>query len=260
MIAIALGMLLAAAEAAPAPIRVGMETRQPPWTFVPGQDVSGEDFRKAPVLTPAIEKKLVGIDIDVARALERRLGAPFRIVPSVWWDLEQNLLDGRFDLILSSWNVSPRTPPGIAASEPYWEWGLLLAARAGDTGIGSFADLEGKRVGHYRDPAVERSLLALSHGSSTLVPSDSPDDLFQKLAAKALDAVVFDSPYVRWRAAGDKSIRVVGEPLNRLGYQAGVRREDAALLQRVQDAIKAMKADGELERLRRKWESPEAPR
>ncbi len=260
MFALLLAALLAGPAALPSPIRVGMETRQPPWTFVPGQDVSGEDFRKPPSLTPAIEKKLVGIDIDVARALERRLGTPIKIVPSVWWDLEQNLLDGRFDLILSSWTASPRTPSGVVASEPYWEWGLQLAVRADDEGIGSFADLDGKKVGHYRDPAVERSLLALSRGQSAMLASDSPDDLFLKLAAKSIDAVVFDSPYVRWRAAVDRTIRMVGEPLNRLGYQVGLRRNDAALLQRVQDALKAMRADGELDRLRRKWESAEAPR
>jgi ABC-type amino acid transport substrate-binding protein len=53
---------------------------------------------------------------------------------------------------------------------------------------------------------------------------------------------------------------VVGEPLNKLGYHVGVRREDAALLARVQAAVKALVDSGEIEKIRKRWEASDAPR
>jgi polar amino acid transport system substrate-binding protein len=78
--------------------------------------------------------------------------------------------------------------------------------------------------------------------------------LFNDLGAGGLDAVVFDSVYVRWRVMRDGAFRVVGEPLNRLAYHVGVRREDAALLSRVNSAIRDLRASAEMAQIRRHWE------
>lgn len=235
-------------------LRVGMETRTPPWSFIPDVDYSKEDFTQAPAVTLAQLKRLKGIDVDVAHALGRQLGATIRIVPYVWFDLEDGLLAKRFDLILNAWTPSPKTPPTILASAPYYEWGLLIAARAGDGAIRSFEDLRGRKVGHYRDPAVERSLLAFERVE--LFARDAPEVLFEELRARVLDAVVFDSPYVRWRVARDGAFRVVGEPLNKLGYHVGVRHADETLFKRVQAAVKELVASGALAEIRTRWERP----
>lgn len=252
-------LLLAAlaSESAGEELRVGMETRTPPWSFLPDVDYSKEDFTQAPAVTLGQLKRLKGIDVDVAQALGRQLGATIRIVPFVWFDLEDGLLTKRFDLILNAWTPSPKTPRTILASAPYYEWGLLIAARAGDGKIQSFRDLRGRKVGHYRDPAVERSLLAFEQVE--LFARDAPEVLFEELQAGVLDAVVFDSPYVRWRVAQDASFRVVGEPLNKLGYHVGVRQSDEALFKRVQAAVKELAASGELAEIRKRWERPSLP-
>ena len=77
--------------------------------------------------------------------------------------------------------------------------------------------------------------------------------MFGDLAAKVVDAVVFDSPYVLWRVAIDGSLRVVGEPLNRLGYHVGVRTADVELLRQVQAAVDDLVSSGEARRIQEKW-------
>jgi polar amino acid transport system substrate-binding protein len=250
-----LALALLQPAAAPTPLRVGTETRQPPWAYFPGASTAGVDLRKnPPALTPATEKALVGLDMDIMKALARRLGRPLQVVPWSWWDLENGLVAGRFDVILSSWTPSPRTPATIWASPPYATWGLLVATRAGETSIQSFADLTGKRVAHYSDPAVARSLQAMGRG--TFLPFDDPDHMFALMKDGKLDAVIFDSPYVRWKVARDPGFRVVGEPLNRLGYHVGVRRDDAALAEAVQKALAEMQAAGELDAIMKEWAGP----
>ena len=58
-------------------------------------------------------------------------------------------------------------------------------------------------------------------GNARFEARDDPGELFEELRSGALDAVVFDSLYFRWRVANDRGFRVAGEPLNRLGYHVG---------------------------------------
>jgi polar amino acid transport system substrate-binding protein len=234
-------------------LRVGMDTRSPPWSFVPGLDYSQEDPEKDPRVSEAQLRKVTGIDVDSAQALGRHLGLAVRVVPVAWFDLENALLSKRIDAILNAWTPGRLTPATIAASEPYYEWGLLLATRADDPTIKSYSDLSHATVGHFRSQVVERTLRSIR--ARRLQVYDVQEALFADLAARKIDAILYDSPYVRWRASRDTAFRTVGEPLNRLGYHVGLRREDAALLTRVQAAIRQMAESGEKERIREKWET-----
>jgi amino acid transporter len=235
-------------------VRVGMDTRSRPWAYVPGLDYSKEDWLKAPVLQPAQIRQLEGVDIDLMNALARHMKATFVVVPHAWAAIEEGLLARRFDVILNAWAPSDLTPKGIVASPAYNEWGLLLAVRADQAGIQSYRDLAGKRVGHFKDRSVSRGVQSLA--TSILVGVEDSDELFDKLAAGALDAAVEDSTYVRWRVARDPRFRVVGDRLNRYGYHLGLRREDKALFARVEAAIRALAASGEVEKIRARWEKP----
>lgn len=65
---------------------------------------------------------------------------------------------------------------------------------------------------------------------------------------------LYDSMYVRWRVRQGAPLRIVGEPLNRLGYHAGVLRSRGDLLARANAAIKELLASGEIARIRLRWE------
>lgn len=243
--------------AAPAgEMRVGMDTRSRPWVFVPGLDYSGEDFSKPPRISAAQIGQLAGLEIDILSALANRLGVAARIVPVAWEGIEQGLVEGRYDVIMNAWVPSSRTSKEIAVSASYYDWGLLVVVRSSDP-LRSFAELAGKTVGHFGDPSVERSALSLRAGR--LVPFEDSDRLFEALGSGKVDAVVEDSSYARWRLARDRGFRVVGEPLNRLGYHFGVRRSDADLLKRLDAAIKELRASPELGRIRQRWESADSP-
>jgi ABC-type amino acid transport substrate-binding protein len=223
-------------------LRVGIDTRTPPWAFVPGLDFSKEDQFAAPKVTDAQLATAQGFEVELVQALAHRLGMKARLVPASWYRLEQGLKNAQFDVILSSWTPNPKTPPDVAASISYCDWGLVLTVRAGETRIHSPADLEGRRVGHMRDPAVSSALREMGGGS--FIQEEDADKLFAELKAGALDAVLFDSFYARWKISQDPAFRIVGEPLNRLGYHVGVLKSDARLLERVDAAIRGLLASG----------------
>lgn len=241
-------------RAAPEVVRFGMDTRTPPWVVLPGYDYSREDMQSAPRSSAAQLARAEGFEIELLRALEKRLGIAARIVPASWFRLEEELLAHRFDVILSSWTPSPSTPDTILASISYCYWGLVIVVRADESRVRSAADLVGLRVAHLRDPAVQAALRAM--GGGKFLEFDDPVAALDALKAGTYDAVIYDSFLVRWRLKQDRSLRLVGEPLNRLGYHAGVRRGDALLLKRIDAAFNELGQSGELERLRLRWEGP----
>jgi ABC-type amino acid transport substrate-binding protein len=239
-------------------LHVGLESGNPPWSYNPERLVpfDKDPAQVLPAQPPTAEQlqSLRGIDVDVARALASRMGQGVEFVQAGWYDLEKLLVAGKFDVILSAWTPSRTTPREIVASDPYYSWGLQLATRATDQKIRSYADLSGLPLGHIEDPAVQQTLGSLS--SASLKGYQSETQLFHDLRAGVLAAVVADSPYVRWRVANDTGFRVVGEPLNKLGYHVGVRAADKELFARVQAAVKSFVASPEAGEIRKRWESP----
>jgi polar amino acid transport system permease protein/polar amino acid transport system substrate-binding protein len=235
-----------------APLKIGLDPRSAPWAFVPGADYSSVDFRTEPSLSRAEVDKVTGLDVDVSRALARELGRRPVFVPVGYYRLEQALLRGEIDLVVNAWNRTRETPASIRESEPYCFWGLLVAARADDARLKSAADLRGKRVGHFESKLVNQTLHSL--GAAELKTYDNETMLFADLKAGAIDAVVYDSPAVRWRARNDRAIHAVGEPLNKLGYHVAVRAGDEALFARVQGAVRALTRSGALAAIQSRWE------
>jgi glutamine transport system substrate-binding protein len=236
---LALASLTPPLDAADAPLKVGMDPRSAPWAFVPGADNSGVDFRSKPSLSRADLARLEGIDVDVSRALAEEMDRPVTIVPVAYHSLEQALLDGEIDLIVNAFNRTRETAASI---------------RASDARFKQHIDLRGRRVGHFESQLVNRTLYSL--GAGELKAYDNEDRLFEDLKAGEIDAVVYDSPAVRWRAKNDDALKVVGDPLNKLGYHVGVRAADAELFQGVQDAIRALTDAGTLAAIQSRWEQP----
>ena len=248
---LACGLALRPVAADDKTLRVGMDTRSPPWSFVEGLDFSQEDQASDPSISAAQLAKVQGFDVDVARLVAKRLGTKLEIVPVAWGGLENGLVAGRFDAIIDAWTKTARTPAAIAATSPYARWGLVVVARAEDMRIQSVQGLGGMRVGHYNDPAVLRSLSALGHG--TFRAFDDPGSLFDALKQKRLDAAIFDSPYVDWWLSRNLGFRVVGEPLNRLGYHIGVRKADAELARKLETIAEALEGAPEMAEIRKRW-------
>jgi ABC-type amino acid transport substrate-binding protein len=251
----AFGVILLGSASAEGPaLRVGISSDNPPWSFVPERlpALLGGQSNLPPV-TAGQFKTLTGLDVDVAHALARRMGTSAVLVPASWVNLEKELLAGKFDVILSSWTPSRKTPAEVVASDPYYAWGLVITVRNGSR-VRSLADLPSAgTVGHYADPSVEQTLRSL--GSVHAKSYNSEGALFKDLREGAIDAVVHDSTFARWRVNAEPTLRIVGEPLNRLGYHVGVRRQDKELAAKVLLAVKALAASPEMAKIKATWEA-----
>ena len=77
------------------------------------------------------KNELVGFDIDFAEALAKELGVKVKFVPSAWDGIIPGLDAKRFDMILSSMNVTDERKKKVDFVE-YFGVGQILAVKTGN--------------------------------------------------------------------------------------------------------------------------------
>jgi polar amino acid transport system substrate-binding protein len=195
--------------------------------------------------------ELVGLDIDLANALAKRLNVKIIWSETPFAELIPSLQTKRADLIISG--ISDRGSRREAADFiDYLTTGPQFFVLA-DNAAKSAVDLCGKKVGTTRSTSfpVEIEKWSKQNCESSgkpamqYVPGENSIDVRNQLKQGRIDAAVQGSetlPYAQQQEAG--KYRVVGEPFA-TGYQGIMfRKDDAALREVVTEHLAAMIADG----------------
>ena len=195
--------------------------------------------------------ELVGLDIDLANELAKRLGVKIVWSETPFAELIPSLQTRRADFIISG--ISDRSSRREAADfVDYLATGpqfFVLAESAAKSAV----DLCGMKVGTTRSTSfpvdIEKWSKQNCEGGGKpavqYVPGENSIDVRNQLKQGRIDAAVQGSetlPYAQAQEAG--KYRVVGEPLS-TGYQGVMfRKDDAALREVVTQHLAAMIADG----------------
>ena len=198
-----------------------------------------------------VTNELVGLDIDLANELAKRLGVKIVWSETPFAELIPSLQTRRADFIISG--ISDRSSRREAADfVDYLATGpqfFVLAESAAKSAV----DLCGMKVGTTRSTSfpvdIEKWSKQNCEGGGKpavqYVPGENSIDVRNQLKQGRIDAAVQGSetlPYAQAQEAG--KYRVVGEPLS-TGYQGVMfRKDDAALREVVTQHLAAMIADG----------------
>src|SRR6266702_6837961 len=195
--------------------------------------------------------ELVGLDIDLANELAKRLGVKIVWSETPFAELIPSLQTKRADFILSG--ISDRSSRREAADFiDYLATGPQFFVLT-ENETKSAVDLCGKKVGTTRSTSFPAEIEKWSkqnceaNGKPAVqyVPGENSIDVRNQLKQGRIDAAVQGSetlPYAQSQEAG--KYRVVGEPFS-TGYQGIMfRKDDAAFREVVTQHLAAMVADG----------------
>jgi PAS domain S-box-containing protein len=197
-----------------------------------------------------------GIKIDLAREMSAVLGRAIRIELTDWETARARVLSGHADAILTMSPTAERLPL-YDFTEPTMthEWGLFV--RRGEGHIWDVADLEGRTVG-VTAASLPRPFLE-ARTTARLVTIDSLDEGFARVAEGTLDAIAADlwvGAYTIERR-GLRNIVRTGPPFATSTSAFAVRKGNDALLADLNRAIRAVKANGTLDRILVRWRPKE---
>ncbi|MBI2616198.1 MAG: ABC transporter permease subunit [Gemmatimonadetes bacterium] len=205
---------------------------------------------------PADPTAVRGFDVDIATALARGLSREARFVQVAWASIDASVERGDFDIGLSGVEDAPARRARHAVTIPYFEFREVLAVRPADAQrYRRLDDLRGRRVATLGATLAYQVLLDAEHRLG-VIPVSYDDDVhpYTDLAAARVDAVLLDHVIAQRAVRRLGRLVIQPEPVATGRYVGVLARRDTALRDSIDLVLRAMMADGTLERILRRWE------
>jgi polar amino acid transport system substrate-binding protein len=201
------------------------------------------------------EGTLVGLDVDLGRQIAARLDVEAHFVTTGYDALYDALTVGRADVIISALYPDPNRMQAFVFSRSYFNAGeVLLVPEA--SAIAAADDLPGERVAlvfgteaHVEALRWEKSL----HPSPVLLIEDSPEAVVALLTEGQADAAIVDRVTAHIALARTAGLRVLLPSITDEPYTIAARKEDADLIEAIDEIIEALQTGGELDALVGQW-------
>lgn len=217
-------------------VRVGTEGAYAPWNFV---DDSGN---------------LAGLDVDVLKELCTRAGLECTFVQTAWDTIIPNLNAGNYDVIAAGMSITDERREAINFTKDYSPPESSAFMLQSGTNV-DFDAMKGLRL------ATQGGTIQASYAQqhfadgNTLLTFDTADGALADLSAGNVDVVFADHSYIVETVAGSGGALKTEGPRIPIGegVGAGVRKADTELLEKLDTALAAAKADGTIDALILKW-------
>ena len=201
-----------------------------------------------------------GFEMELAQEACQRIKAECEFVALKWDQLIPGLLDKKFDIIMSSMEVTRERRQRMGLSRRYYLSPGAFIAPKGAPYDGPPSLLRNKRIGIVRDSMHADWADKSFRRSAQLKRYDSTAAALQGLASEEVDAVFGDKAQLwLWSQKPEgKCCELVGQDIKDtqtlgVGVAAGLRKEDAKLREALNKAFGEMVADGTYKKINDKY-------
>lgn len=201
-----------------------------------------------------------GFEMDLAQEACERMKAECDFVVVKWDDLIPQLLDKKFDIVMSSLEVTSERRRRLGMSRRYYLSPGAFVAAKGAPFDGPPSLLRNKRIGVQKNSShadwIEKSL----RRSAQIKRYATVADELKALADQEVDAVFGDKAQLwLWSQKPEgQCCEVMGQDVKDtqtlgIGVAAGLRREDVKLREALNKAFAEMMSDGTYKKLNEKY-------
>lgn len=204
--------------------------------------------------------KLIGYDVEMAKAAFEKMGLKPKFQVIDWSMKETELNTGHIDAIWNGYTMTPERAKHAAFTKPYHEDNQVLLTKA-NSGINTPQDMHGKQLGvqsgsvgfddFNQNPKVLKQYLGTKP-----VQYDTFDKAINDVKVGRINAVLIDGDYAKYYLAHNHS----NEPMKLVktnfppDYDAvGLRKQDKTLREKLNKAIGNLHRDGTEARLSKKY-------
>jgi glutamate transport system substrate-binding protein len=199
-----------------------------------------------------------GFDVEISKAIVKELGIPADKIEWVETSSkvrEDKIVNGDVDFIAATYTINDKRKERVAFAGPYYEAGQNIMVRKDDTSItgpDSFKDGTKKVCSVTGSTPAETIKKSVKDVGSQLVLFDTYDKCRDALKSKQVDAVTTDNVILAGYIDKDKaSLQMAGENFTKEPYGIGVKKEDKAFRDFINDLLEKMFSDG---RWKKAWD------
>lgn len=195
--------------------------------------------------------EITGFDMDLVHEIGKIVDADIKIVDMAFDGLLPALQMKKVDLVIAGMTANEERMKTVSFTQPYYTASQVIIVKEGDSSIKSFADLKGKKVGvmlgFTGDMVVsEIDGVKIERFNATYAG-------IMALQAGKVEAIVLDSEPAKNYVAQNKGLVLADADAEQEEYAIAVRKNDKALLEKVEKALSEIKENGTYDKLIQKY-------
>lgn len=205
--------------------------------------------------------KLVGYDVDLARAVFKLYGIKVSFQSIDWSMNATELNNGTIDLIWNGYSKTPQREKKVAFSDTYLQNDQTLVSLRKNH-INSFADMQGKTLGAQagssgaQDISQYPKMLKNRIKGNSPVLYDSFTNAFIDLNANRIQGMIIDSTYAGYyinHESNPKDYKITNGPFPKEQFGVGMRKTDTTMRNKINRGLKILAKNGTLAKINHKW-------
>ncbi|MGT2667530.1 ABC transporter substrate-binding protein/permease [Streptococcus rifensis] len=236
-------------------------TLLPLYTMLTGHTVQAEtidivfDSTYAPFEFQDTDGTYKGIDVAIIEEVAKRSGwTTNNTYPG--FDAAVNAVQsGQADAIMAGMTITEARQKVFTFSDSYFDTSIVIASTGNKT-VPSYEDLKGKTVG-VKNGTVSQTFLEENKEKYgyTIKPFDTGTEMYNSLAAGAVDAAMDDTPVIQYAIKQGQDLAINMEPENIGSFGFAVKKDGPYeyLVDDFNKALKEMKADGTYDAIIAEW-------
>lgn len=213
------------------------------------------DATYPPMESEGPDGKPVGFDIDFANEVAKRLGVKAEFVVMNWDGILAGLNSKRYDVIISSMNITDDRKKQVNFVE-YVKMSQLFITKAGMK-IAKESDLAGKVIAVQADTTsfefaegVKKKGVAIKEIKAFKLATDA----FAAVKAGQAEVIVVDEPVGKYYAKQDsKTFEMSGRAMAPEPVGIAIRKTEVDLHTEINKVVEKMKADGTMKKISETW-------
>ena len=206
--------------------------------------------------------KLVGYDVDLARAVFKQYGIKVDFQPIDWSMKETELRNGTIDLLWNGYSVTPERAKKVAFSRSYLQNQQVLVTKK-SYGVKTFADMKGKTLGVQNGSTGQNELNAQPKLLKDFIKGKTPvlydtfPNAFIDLNVNRIQGLLMDKVYAEYyirHQKNRKDFKVIVNPNFEVDdFAVGLRKGDKTLKKKIDQGLGRLQKSGQLEKINDKW-------
>lgn len=226
-----------------------------------GRVIIGLDDTFVPMGFRQKDGKLVGFDIDLAKAVFKQYGIKADFQPIDWNMKETELRNQTIDLIWNGYTITPAREKQLAFSRPYMANRQVLVTKTSEK-INSFKGMQNKTLGVQTSSSgaslldEHPTMLKNYIKNKTPVLYDSFNNALMDLDDNRIQGLLIDSVYAGYYISKEKdpdSYNTTRGGFSGEDFAVGMRKGDKTLKKKIDTGLQHLSNTGELQKISQKW-------
>ena len=197
-------------------------------------------------------REIVGFDVEVAKAIAEKVGLPLKIEDMKFDSLLPALSAGKIDLVLAGMTITDERARNVDFSTPYYKATQVVLMRAGEEKPTATDDLKGRKIAVQLGTTGDGVATEIA-GQANVAQFTSAMDAVVELLNRKVDFVVIDEQPANQFLKKNPGLEMVRLAFDDEFYGVAVKKGNAELLAKVNEALAEIVADGRYDQFVEKW-------